>query len=105
MIYYNIWLSQFLPYKIKITTNYEISYFDFNIDRKSTLKLYLFAQPFLKILYLETSIISKSLYKKSSVQFIYLFILGYGYAPGPVQPQQPPRPELPPIPPSYTLHA
>lgn len=30
---------------------------------------------------------------------------GYGYAPGPVQPQQPPRPELPPIPPSYTLHA
>ena len=24
------------PYKIKITTNYKISYFDLNIDRKST---------------------------------------------------------------------
>ena len=30
-----------LPYEIKITTNYKISYFGFNIDRKSTLCLIL----------------------------------------------------------------
>ena len=71
---HDIWLSQFLPYKIKITTNYEISYFDFNIDRKSTLNLYLFDQPFLKILQLETSIISKSLFKNLLYNsFIYSF--------------------------------
>ena len=27
----------FLPYKIMIKTNYKISYFSFNFDRKSTL--------------------------------------------------------------------